>query len=231
MYESAHSMPFAEPLAHFVARPSSDNHVYVVDDESSVRRSLSFALTTAGFHVRAFASGRDFLEDIDLLAPGCLLLDLRMPDFGGFAVLDALGRRRGCFPAVAMTGYGDIRTAVMAMKHGVRDFLEKPFSDDALLAALDGIFSTLSDEIAADAEALRASNLIATLTRRERELLDGLVAGLSNKGVANQLGVSVRTVEMHRANLMDRLQAKSLVDVVRLALTAGKDAPTRQHVA
>lgn len=195
-------------------------NVYVVDDDISVRRSVSFALATAGFAVRAFGTGRDFLDAADALAPGCVLLDLRMPDLGGFAVLRELGERRRRFPVVTITGYGDIETAVNAMKLGSRDFLEKPFSDAALLSVLDSVFASLPREVEAEGERLRAEGLVAGLTPRERELLEGLVAGLSNKGVANKLGVSVRTVEMHRGNLMDRLGVKSLADVVRIALLA-----------
>jgi two-component system response regulator FixJ len=206
--------------AQDVASGTSRN-VYIVDDDASVRRSVSFALTTAGFAVRAFAMGRDFLDAADTLAPGCVLLDLRMPDLGGFAVLRELGERRRRFPVVTITGYGDIETAVNAMKLGSRDFLEKPFSDAALLSVLDTVFASLPRELETEGERLRAEGLVAGLTPRERELLQGLVAGLSNKGVANKLGVSVRTIEMHRGNLMDRLGVKSLADAVRIALLAG----------
>lgn len=200
--------------------PIQSRNVYIVDDDTSVRRSVSFALTTAGFSVRAFASGQDFLDAADTLAPGCVLLDLRMPDLGGLAVLRELGKRQRRFPVVTITGYGDVETAVSAMKLGSRDFLEKPFSDAALLSVLDAVFVSLPRELEAEGERSRAEALVAGLTSRERELLDGLVAGLSNKGVANKLGVSVRTVEMHRGNLMDRLGVKSLADVVRIALMA-----------
>lgn len=209
-----------DPLADAPGGQPGQRLVYIVDDDSSLRRSLTFALTTAGYEVRAFASGRDFLEEVDALDPGCVLLDLRMPDLGGFAVLDELGKRSRRFPVVTITGHGDVETAVRAMKHGSRDFLEKPFSDSALLGALESVFATLPAEIEADSERLRATRLVARLTPRERELLEGLVAGFSNKGVANQLGLSVRTVEMHRGNLMDRLGVKSLADVVRIALLA-----------
>jgi two-component system response regulator FixJ len=136
-------------------------------------------------------------------------------------VLRELGERRRRFPVVTITGYGDIETAVSAMKLGSRDFLEKPFSDAALLSVLETVFASLPRELEAEGERLRAEGLVAGLTPRERELLQGLVAGLSNKGVANKLGVSVRTIEMHRGNLMDRLGVKSLADAVRIALLAG----------
>jgi two-component system response regulator FixJ len=203
--------------------PESDRRrqVYVVDDESAIRRSLSFSLTTAGFEVRTFGSGRDFLGEVDALAPGCVLLDLRMADFCGFTVLEKLGERQRLFPVVAMTGFGDVQTAVEAMKRGARDFLEKPFPDELLLEALEALFSTLRGEVEAGVQQIRAAGLVAGLTPRERELLQGLLAGLSNKGVANLLGVSVRTIEMHRGNLMARLGVKSLADAVRIALAAG----------
>jgi two-component system response regulator FixJ len=211
-------MPGAGRCEHGAA---SRNHVYVVDDDQMVRRSLSFALNVAGFEVRAFASGRDFLDELDLLASGCVLLDLRMPGIDGIGVLDALGDRLGRFPVVVITAHGDVESAVKAMKRGSTDFLEKPFTDAVLLEVLNTLFLTLPARAEADAERAQAAARVAVLTPRERDLLQGLVAGLSNKGVANRLGVSVRTVEMHRSNLMERLGAGSLAEVVRLAILAG----------
>ena len=196
-------------------------HVYVVDDEISVRQALSYALQTAGYEVRPFASGGDFLDSLGILAPGCVLLDLKMPELSGFDILDALGAHLRKFPSIAITGYGDLRTAVEAMKRGAMDFLEKPFTDEALLLALEDVFAALDDEVKADSAQRCAAKLVTSLSRRERETLQGLVDGLPNKAVAHKLGISVRTVEMHRSNLMDRLGVKSLAEAAHIALAAG----------
>ena len=196
-------------------------HVYIVDDDRMIRRALSFALQTAGFKVRAFISGRDFLDEVDSLPAGCVLLDMRMPEMDGIAVLDELGDRSRRFPVITITGHGDVDVAVRAMKHGSKDFLEKPFTDDTLLDVLNAMFVTLPAEVEADAERQNAVARVAGLTPRERDLLEGLIAGLSNKRVAIRLNVSVRTVEMHRSNLMEQLGVGSLAEAVRLAILAG----------
>lgn len=204
------------------ARPvTTPMHVYIVDDESSVRQALSYALQTAGYAVRPFASGGDFLDSLEMLSPGCVLLDLKMPELSGLEVLDALGAHLRKFPSIAITGYGDLRTAVEAMKRGAMDFLEKPFTDEALLLALDTVFATFDDDVKADIAHNSAAKLVATLSRRERETLQGLVDGMSNKAVAHKLGISVRTVEMHRSNLMDRLGVKSVAEATHIAIAAG----------
>lgn len=199
-------------------------HVYIVDDDSMVRRSLSFSLATAGFKTRAFASGRDFLDGVDFLEPGCVLLDIRMPEMDGLAVLTELSSRLDRFAVVAMTGHGDVDTAVRAMKCGARDFLEKPFTDTDLTDILADLFRSLPVHADGDAERKRAVASIASLTPREHDVMRGLVAGLPNKTLALELGISVRTVEMHRANLMARIGAKSLAEAVRIALAAGVEA-------
>lgn len=202
-------------------QPSIQKHVYIVDDESSVRQALSYALLTAGYLVRPFASGGDFLDAVETLVPGCVLLDLKMPELSGLEVLDALGVHRRKFPCIAITGYGDLRTAVEAMKRGAADFLEKPFTDEALLLALDTVILTLEDEVKSATANIRASKLVDCLSRREQETLQGLVDGLSNKAVAHKMGISVRTVEMHRSNLMDRLGVKSVAEATHIAIAAG----------
>lgn len=196
-------------------------HVYIVDDDTSVRQALLYALRTAGYEVRPFASGVDFLESISILAPGCVLLDLKMPELSGLEVLDKLGEHLRTFPSIAITGYGDLRTAVDAMKRGASDFLEKPFTDEALLLAIDAVFATLEDDVKLDSAHIRAMKLVASLSRREQETLQGLVGGMSNKAVAHRLGISVRTIEMHRSNLMDRLGVKSLAEATHIAIAAG----------
>lgn len=210
------------PVKPSYDQPSDyQKHVYIVDDESSVRQAIVFSLQTAGFSVRPFASGRDFLDATNALTAGCVLLDLRMPELGGLAVMDELGDKRRKFPCIAITGYGDVSTAVEAMKHGAKDFLEKPFTDLILLHALENVFSTFENDVKLDLVYSQAVNLVGSLSRRERETLQGLVDGLSNKAVAIQLGLSVRTVEMHRRNVKDRLGVKSLAEATRLAVLAG----------
>lgn len=204
--------------------PTADKfaeRVYIVDDDSMVRRALYFSLTSSGYSVRPFMSGKDLLDEIDLLEPGCVLLDLRMPGTDGISVLKGLADRVRRFPVVMITGHGEVEVAVEAMKLGAVDFLEKPFTDAALLGALRPLFGPLHAAAKDDEEAAEAKRLVASLTARERELLQGLVAGTSNKGAAQAMGISVRTVEVHRANLMRRLGTKSIADVVRMAIRAG----------
>ncbi|MGK2908626.1 MAG: response regulator transcription factor [Sphingobium sp.] len=200
--------------------PDGNRRVYIVDDDSMVRRSLSFSLNTAGFETRAFVSGSDFLDEVGHLPAGCVLLDVRMPDMDGISVLDELSKKSALHPAVIMTGHGDIETAVRAMKLGADDFIEKPFNDADLLEVLEALFARLPARLEAEAKRTMAQTSVATLTAREKELLQGLMAGLSNKAVATWLGISVRTVEMHRSNLMSRLGVNTFAELVRIALLA-----------
>ena len=198
-----------------------EKHVYIVDDDESVRQSIAFFLSSMGFRPHLFSTGRDFLDEAAVLPPGCVLLDIRMPDLDGIQVVELLGDRVAKLPVVIMTGHGDVQTAVTAMKLGVSDFLEKPFEEDMLIEILDRTLARLSEQSRLFGEAEHARSLIERLTPREADVLRGLVGGLSNKVVAFNLGVSTRTVEMHRANMMDRLGAKSLSDALRTAFTAG----------
>ncbi|WP_188063829.1 response regulator transcription factor [Sphingobium sp. KCTC 72723] len=200
--------------------PEAVRRVYIVDDDSMVRRSLSFTLNTAGFLTRAFMSGRDFLDETDSLSTGCVLLDVRMPDMDGIAVLEELGRKSLLFPVIIMTGHGDVETAVRAMKQGADDFIEKPFTDAALMEMLEALFANLPARMEAQVERMKAQASVTKLTARERELLQGLVAGLSNKEIATRLDISVRTVEMHRSNLMNRLGVDTFAELIRTAILA-----------
>lgn len=211
--------------AEALRAPTPGRMVYIVDDDSMVRRSLSFSLHTLGYQTRAFASGADFLSEADQLAPGCVLLDIRMAQVDGLVVLEALGAQVQRFAVVAMTGHGDVDTAVRAMKRGARDFLEKPFSDAVLTETLATLFSALPMRAEAEAERKEAAARIALLSPREHDVLRGLIAGLPNKAVAHRLGIGVRTVEMHRGKLMSRLGAKSLAEAVRIAVIAAVAAP------
>ncbi|TPG14667.1 DNA-binding response regulator [Sphingomonas koreensis] len=200
--------------------------VYVIDDDSMVRRALSFALSTAGFSVRPFASGNDFVDDLTALQPGCVLLDLRMPGLDGFALLDVLRDRHSDLPVVVMTGHGDVATAVKAMKAGARDFIEKPFADAVLLDMLEAAFEGMTDGVPDARLRAQAQAQLRALTPREFDVLRALAGGLPNKLIADRLQLSVRTIEMHRANMMDRLKLTSLADLLRLAFSAGVE-PTR----
>lgn len=197
--------------------------VYVVDDESEVRRSLGFFLKAADFMPRPFLSGADFLADAADLAPGCVLLDLRMPELDGLTVIERLGTRARRLPVILMTGHGDIGTAVRAMKMGAVDFLEKPFEEPVLVEALERAFAALERDAALDRDRREAERLIEALTPRERDVLLHLSEGKSNKEVAIALDLSVRTVEMHRAAMFDRLGVRTLPEALRLAFRAGVD--------
>jgi len=196
-------------------------YVHVVDDDRDVRRSLSFMLGSGEFQSRPFASGQDLLDNLSDLPPGCLLLDIRMPDMDGFQVMEALAARGVEWPIVIMTGHGEVSVAVRAMKMGAVDFLEKPFDESLLLASLERAFTLLKDRHEKADRRRMAEQRIAQLSCRESEVLRGLMAGLPNKLLARRLDISLRTVEMHRANMMDRLQVGSLAEALTLAVQAG----------
>lgn len=195
--------------------------VYIIDDDSMVRRALYLFLEASGYRPRSFQSGRDFLDELDGLSSGVVLLDLRMPDLDGLEVLSHLGQRIARFPVVMITGHGEVPAAVSAMKRGASDFIEKPFAERELLGILEEIFAELSNVTSAEDRRLEAAQRFGRLTAREVEVVQGMVDGLSNKQIATRLGISPRTVEVHRANLMDRLQISSLAEVVRIALAYG----------
>lgn len=201
--------------------PLKSHYVYVVDDDRDVRRSLSFMLGAAEIRSHPYGSGVDFLEAQPDLEPGCILLDLRMPQMDGFHVMDALAERNVDWPVIVMTGHGEVPIAVRAMKKGAVDFIEKPFSEQALLACFGQAFELLQERATAGKRRREAIERAASLTAREKEVLACLLAGRSNKQIAQSLGISLRTVEMHRGNMMDRLQATSLAEALTLALEAG----------
>ncbi len=196
-------------------------HVHVVDDDRDVRRSISFMLGVADLQSRPFASGQDLLDSLDEVHPGAILLDIRMPQMDGFQLMAELSRRGVEWPVVVMTGHGEVSVAVQAMKAGAVDFLEKPFGEDVLLASLTRAFGLLQDRTEKAERRRTAQDRTALLSSRESEVLRGLMAGLSNKMLARRLDISLRTVEMHRANMMDRLQVGSLAEALTLAVQAG----------
>jgi two-component system response regulator FixJ len=203
--------------------------VHVIDDDDAARDSLLFLLETEGIAATGHPSADAFLDHLeDLEGLGCIVTDVRMPGMSGIELLQALRERGLLVPIIVITGHGDIALAVEAMKAGARDFLEKPYRDDALVAAVRTALAESRrdagpgrDEGRAVAERTSACDRFAGLSPREREVLDGLVAGSSNKTIARQLGISPRTVEVYRANLMAKTQATSLSHLVRLALAAG----------
>ena len=200
---------------------SQVNSIYIVDDDRDVADSIGFFLSVSGYFPKVYRSGRDFLKDVPSLHPGCVLLDIRMPDLDGLQVVGLLGPYTAKFPVIIMTGHGDVQTAVAAMKLGVRDFIEKPFEEVILLQILDRAQGGLGEQLRLLDEQSTARDLIERLTPRETDVLRGLVEGLSNKMLAFKLNVSTRTVEMHRANMMERLGANSLSDALKIAFAAG----------
>jgi len=201
--------------------------IYVVDDDEAIRRSLSFLLKTSGFAVQLFEGGLPFLKEAGHLAPGCVLLDVRMPDMDGLEVQRALRGRGVMLPVIIMTGHGEVAMAVQARKAGASDFIEKPFEKAALLACIAAAQRQSVAERGLSARAMEAQARLNVLTDRERDVLNGLVDGLPNKTIAYDLGISPRTVEIHRANLMQKLEVRSLAEALRIAFHAGQgaDAP------
>ncbi len=195
--------------------------VYIVDDDPLVRRSVHIWLSARNFEPRSFSSPIDFLEELPNLKPGCALLDVRMPEMDGIELVQKHSLLLQHFAVIIMTGHGDIQMAVQAMKLGAIDFIEKPFKQEQLVRALETASDRLSTRMSAIYRTESAGLLISSLTDRETDVLSGLVSGLSNKSVAHELGLSPRTVEMHRSNVMKKLQTRSLSDAVKLALDAG----------
>ena len=199
----------------------SEFPVYLVDDDDSVRRSVSFMLKTSGLTVEAFTSGVEFLRDARKLDPGAVLLDIRMPEIDGLEVQAAMNERGIAFPVIVMTGHGDVEVAVKAMKNGAVDFIEKPFDKAVVLEALDEAFERLGRSGKQSARREEAQRLINALTPREKDVLEGLVVGYPNKTIGYDLGISARTVEIHRANLMKKLEVTNISDLLRIAFAAG----------
>ena len=194
--------------------------VHLVDDDSAVRRSVGFMLKTSGHQVEAYESGVELLKNASKLADGCILLDIRMPGMDGLEVQQALQEKGIALPVIIMTGHGDVALAVKAMKAGAVDFIEKPFEKETLIESLEEGFRRLSRKEATADRKKDADLRLQALTPREREVLDGLSRGLPNKTIAYDLGISARTVEIHRANLMSKLGVRSLSEALRIAFAA-----------
>ncbi|HEY6984020.1 response regulator transcription factor [Reyranella sp.] len=199
---------------------ASKGVVHVVEDDEAMRESLVAVLGDAGYDVRAHAHAEAFLARADAAAAGCVVSDIRMPGMDGLALLRRLRDEGRALPLLLITGHGDVALAVAAMKAGAVDFLEKPFEPGRLLAAVEDALKTHGSRTGEDQAAQAARRQLEALTPREREVLECLVVGHSNKDTANLLGVSPRTVEFHRAHLMDKTGARGLPDLVRLWLAA-----------
>jgi two-component system response regulator FixJ len=200
---------------------SPSRSVYIIDDDAAMRDSLDFLLGSAGFEVTLFESAVSFLEALPGLGFGCVVSDVRMPGLDGIDLLKRLKQDHKTLPIVIMTGHGDIPLAVEAMKLGAIDFLEKPFEDERLLSTITAALSRTADEMKSEAAAAEIAARIASLSPRERQVMDGLIAGLSNKLIAREYDISPRTIEVYRANVMTKMQAGSISELVRLAVRGG----------
>jgi two-component system response regulator FixJ len=195
--------------------------VYVIDDDEAMRHSLEFLLSSVDYEVTLFESAQAFLDEVGKREFGCVVSDVRMPGIDGIELLRRLQTLNCRFPVVIMTGHGDVPLAVEAMKLGAVDFLEKPFDDDLLISMIDSGLKRAEPEARYEAATREIAERVATLSPRERQVMDGLVAGLSNKAIAREYDISPRTIEVYRANVMTKMQAGSLSELVRLAMRAG----------
>ncbi len=194
--------------------------VHVIDDDEAVRDSLAFLLSTASIDVRTHESAKDFLTVFNAAESGCILTDMRMPEMDGLELLRKLRDAGNPVPVIVVTGHGDISLAVEAMKVGAADFLEKPFDQDVVLSSVRSALARRAQKDSQAAEQIACAERFAALSPREKQVLEGLVSGQPNKSIAYDLGISVRTVEVYRANVMSKMEADSLPDLVRMVLTA-----------
>jgi two-component system response regulator FixJ len=195
--------------------------VHVIDDDEAMRQSLAFLLGTARMAVRTYESATAFLSALPNVDSGCIVTDVRMPEISGIDLLRRLKELKVGMPVIVITGHGDVQLAVEAMKIGAFDFIEKPFDDEVLLNAVRSALGRWEKGAHKEAERAKLAERLASLSNREREVLAGLVAGKPNKIIAFDLGISARTVEIYRANVMTKMEAGSLSDLVRMALLAG----------
>jgi two-component system response regulator FixJ len=198
-----------------------DAAVYVIDDDDAARESLEFLLRSANFVVTSYDSGAAFLRSLPQVAFGCIITDVRMADLSGIDLLKRLKDLDVKMPVIVVTGHGDVPIAVEAMKLGAADFFEKPFDGDKMVAAVQSVFAESRKDADRQAQRQELIARLATLTPRERDVLNGLVAGNPNKIIAYNLGISPRTVEIYRANVMTKMKSASLSELVRMALRAG----------
>ena len=204
-----------------------DQCVYIVDDDEAVRDSLSLLLESKGYAIKSFVSAPEFLAAAPSLPVGCLIVDIRMPEMDGLELQQHLTDRSLDFPLIVITGHGDVPLAVRAMKAGAVDFIEKPFEDDLLLTTIEIALATAAGQASRERTIGDAAALIATLSPRERQVLEGIVAGRSTKMIAHYIGISPRTVEVHRAHMLERLGIRSIAEAIRLAVMAGLGSAVR----
>jgi len=200
---------------------TTKGHIYVIDDDDAMRDSLNFLLDSSGFGVTLFDDAQAFLDALPGLPFGCVLSDVRMPGLDGIELLKRMKAQQSSFPILIMTGHGDVPLAVEAMKLGAVDFLEKPFDDDRLTAMIESAIRQAEPTAKSEAVAQDIAARVASLSPRERQVMEGLIAGLSNKLIAREYDISPRTIEVYRANVMTKMQAGSLSELVRLAMRAG----------
>jgi len=197
------------------------NYVYIVDDDDAVRESLSMLLRSEDFNVKAFGNPLEFISKVVDLDDGCVILDLCMPELSGMQVMEELKRLNSPMSVICITGHGDIPTAVKALKFGAYEFLEKPFDSTMLIDIVKAcVFEQLNNQHL-EAFNTNAKEVVATLTPREHEVLKGMIDGLRNKQIAYDMHISIRTVELHRVHVMEKLNAKSLSDVLKIAIASG----------
>jgi len=201
--------------------PSDTDIVHVVDDDEAMRDSMAFLLRAENFQVQTYADAADFLTALPQIKVGCVVTDVRMPGMSGIELLQRLRELKVSLPVIVVTGHGDVPLAVEAMKTGALDFIEKPFDDDVFLRAVRLALSAQAVDSQRQAQKATINSRLESLSNREREVLEGLVAGHPNKTIAYDLGISPRTVEIYRANVMEKMQARSLSDLVRMALVGG----------
>jgi two-component system, LuxR family, response regulator FixJ len=199
----------------------ADAIVHVIDDDEAVRQSLQFLLRASGVSARTYESASAFLSTLPTVETGCIITDVRMPGISGIELLRRLGDMQIRMPVIVITGHGDVPLAVEAMKYGAVDFLEKPYEDELLLGSVRSALNRSQQDATRDAKRAEVEARLATLTNREREVLEGLVAGKPNKIIAFDLAISPRTVEIYRANVMTKMAAASLSELVRMALVSG----------
>ena len=209
--------------------PSDKAVVHVIDDDEAMRELLAFLLSAVGMEVRTYESALEFLDVAPNVEAGCVITDVRMPGLSGVDLLRRLRELKLGIPVIVITGHGDVPLAVEAMKIGALDFLEKPFDDEVLLASVRSALNQLDQDQKRQAERNEIERRLAALSNRERDVLEGLVSGHANKQIAYDLGISPRTIEIYRANLMTKMQAASLSDLVRMALIAGILGPDSER--
>ena len=197
-----------------------ENTVYIVDDDPSVRHSLTWLIESVGQRVQTYASPGEFLQEYREGGAGCLILDVRMPEISGLDMQEQLMNSGFTLPIIIITGHADVPMAIRALKAGAFDFIEKPFNDQLLIERIQQAIEHGQNLTKKNQRRQKATERLSKLTAREKQVLDGVVAGKSNKVIAKELDISIKTIEVHRANLMTKMEASSLSDLIRKTLSA-----------